>query len=158
MTAALAALRVDVGHQALGLLNIPGAGHPADLGEVLADELVGIQDDTFLVLDDYDSVQDRGIHEVLAALLSQPPPCLHVVIAARADPPLPLHRLRARGQLLEVRASDLRFAGGECAFSSPDPRGSSRGSGRRPGGGKYGGVGGGSPVGDDRYARPVADG
>jgi ATP/maltotriose-dependent transcriptional regulator MalT len=109
LIAALAALPFDAGSRAVGLLSAPAAVQPADLGGALADELVALQDESFLVLDDYDAVEDLGVHEVLGGLLAQPPPCLHIVIAARADPPLPLHRLRARGQLLEIRAGDLRF-------------------------------------------------
>jgi len=63
-----------------------------------------------LVLDDYHVIEDPAIHRALTFLLDHLPAQMHLVIAARADPPLPLSRLRGRGQLCEVRAADLRFA------------------------------------------------
>ena len=68
-----------------------------------------------LVLDDYHVIDARDIHEGLAFLLDHLPPQLHLVIASRADPPLPLARLRARGELTELRAADLRFTPDEAA-------------------------------------------
>ena len=55
------------------------------------------------------------MHAVLEALLAHPPPGVRLVLATRADPPLPLARLRARGQLVELRAADLRFTPAEAA-------------------------------------------
>lgn len=68
-----------------------------------------------LVLDDYHRITARNVHESLTFLLDHLPPQIHVAIAGRADPPLPLPRLRARGQLTEVRAADLRFTLDEAA-------------------------------------------
>lgn len=71
---------------------------------------IGSQDQHLvLVLDDYHFVDLPVIHDDLAFLLEHAPSNLHVAIITRADPPLPLHRWRARGQLLEVRMADLRF-------------------------------------------------
>src|SRR6266576_2876393 len=67
-----------------------------------------------LVLDDYHVIDAASIHDSLAFLLEHAPDALHVVLAARADPPLPLARLRARGQLAELRAADLRFTPDEA--------------------------------------------
>jgi LuxR family maltose regulon positive regulatory protein len=61
------------------------------------------------VLDDLHLVHNRAIHEGLTFLLAHQPPTLHLVIATRADPPLPLARLRGRRELTELRAKDLRF-------------------------------------------------
>src|SRR5499427_743549 len=72
-------------------------------------------DEVLLVLDDYHLVDSEPVHESVAFLLENPPPGLRVVISGRADPPLPLARLRARGQLAELRAADLRFTGEEAA-------------------------------------------
>jgi LuxR family maltose regulon positive regulatory protein len=66
--------------------------------------------DQVFVLDDYHLIQDPEIHESLAFLLDHLPPQLHFVIGTRADPPLPLARYRARGQLLELGTEDLRFS------------------------------------------------
>jgi LuxR family maltose regulon positive regulatory protein len=68
-----------------------------------------------LVLDDYHVIETAVIHDALTFLLSHVPPTLHLVIASRADPPLPLPRLRARGELTELRAADLRFTPEEAA-------------------------------------------
>jgi LuxR family transcriptional regulator, maltose regulon positive regulatory protein len=72
-------------------------------------------DEVLLVLDDYHLVDSGPVHESVAFLLENLPPGLRVVVAGRADPPLPLARLRARGQLAELRAADLRFTTGEAA-------------------------------------------
>ena len=62
-----------------------------------------------LVLDDYQVIEAAEVHEAVTFLLDHLPDQLHLVMATRSDPPLPLARLRARGQLTEVRAADLRF-------------------------------------------------
>jgi LuxR family maltose regulon positive regulatory protein len=72
-------------------------------------------DEVLLVLDDYHLVDSGPVHESVAFLLENLPPGLRVVVSGRADPPLPLARLRARGQLAELRAADLRFTSEEAA-------------------------------------------
>jgi LuxR family transcriptional regulator, maltose regulon positive regulatory protein len=72
--------------------------------------------DAALVLDDYHVIDSPAIHQMLTALLDHLPPRLHLVIASRTDPPLPLARLRARYQLIEIRADDLRFGPDEAAL------------------------------------------
>jgi LuxR family maltose regulon positive regulatory protein len=72
-------------------------------------------DDVRLVLDDYHTIGAQPVHTSLEFLLEHRPPGLDLVLASRSDPPLPLARLRARGQLTELRAADLRFTGGEAA-------------------------------------------
>ena len=71
-------------------------------------------DEVLLVLDDYHLVDSGPVHESVAYLLENLPPGLRVVVSGRADPPLPLARLRARGQLAELRAAELRFTGEEA--------------------------------------------
>ena len=71
--------------------------------------------ETVIVLDDLHVIENEAIHEDLAQLVDRLPANAHVVIVTRADPPLPLARLRARGELLEIRAADLRFAADEAA-------------------------------------------
>jgi LuxR family maltose regulon positive regulatory protein len=71
--------------------------------------------DYLLVLDDYHVIQARPIHDALVFLLDHMPPRMHLVIATRMDPPLPLPELRARGQLVELRADRLRFTTDEAA-------------------------------------------
>src|SRR5262245_11715554 len=72
-------------------------------------------DEVLLVLDDYHLVDPGPVHESVTFLLENLPPGLRVVVASRADPPLPLARLRARGQLAELRAAELRFTLEEAA-------------------------------------------
>src|ERR1700722_2861187 len=72
-------------------------------------------DEVVLVLDDYHLVDSGPVHQSVAFLLENLPPGLRVVVSGRADPPLPLARLRARGQLAELRAADLRFTPEEAA-------------------------------------------
>ena len=68
-----------------------------------------------LVLDDYHVIDSRDVQDGMAFLLEHLPPQIHLVIASRADPALPLPRLRARGELVEIRAADLRFTPDEAA-------------------------------------------
>ena len=83
---------------------------------VLINTITASDRDCVLILDDYHLIGAPAIHSALAFLLEHLPENLHVVIGSRADPPLPLARLRARGQLLELRAADLRFSGTETAL------------------------------------------
>jgi LuxR family maltose regulon positive regulatory protein len=68
-----------------------------------------------LVLDDYQFMSSQAVHEAVAFLLEHCPRTFHLVIASRSDPPLPLTRLRARGQMIELRAADLGFTEPEAA-------------------------------------------
>jgi LuxR family maltose regulon positive regulatory protein len=97
------------GQSTLGLLRMADAPSAADLATELGDELLSITDHIVVVLDDYHAVDDTEVDEFLTALLRYPPPRLHLVLASRVDPFLPLVRLRARGMLAEVRSMDLRF-------------------------------------------------
>ncbi len=72
-------------------------------------------DGVLLVLDDYHLIDSGPVHASVAFLLENLPPGLHLVVSSRADPPLPLARLRARGQLAELRVAELRFTTGEGA-------------------------------------------
>src|SRR5215207_3471474 len=81
----------------------------------LSNEILELPRDFVLVLDDYHSVRPETIHDVLAFLLDHWPPPMHLVIAGRASPPLPLPTLRARGSLTELGAPDLRFTHEEAA-------------------------------------------
>ena len=72
-------------------------------------------DDALLVLDDYHVIGSQPVHESLAFLVEHPPAGICVVLASRSDPPLALARLRARGQLAELRAAEMRFTPGEAA-------------------------------------------
>lgn len=81
----------------------------------LINDLVSAPERVSLILDDYHIIDNQAIHESLAFFLEHCPPQIHVLITSRSDPPLPLSRLRARGELSELRASDLRFTPAEAA-------------------------------------------
>ncbi len=82
---------------------------------MLLNDLGAVAADIVLVLDDYHVIDAREVHDGMAFLLDHLPPRLHVVIAGRIDPALPLARLRARGELAEIRAAELRFTADEAA-------------------------------------------
>ena len=114
LIAALQTAAPGVGAGALSLLQSPQAPIDAVLPTLLND-LSAISNDVVLVLDDYHVVDSRDIQDGMTFLLEHLPPQVHLVIASRADPVLPLPRLRARGQLVEIRAADLRFTPDEAA-------------------------------------------
>ncbi|MGD9002616.1 MAG: AAA family ATPase, partial [Anaerolineae bacterium] len=81
----------------------------------LLNQIAEVPDPLVLILDDYHMIQTSAIHDALSFLLENLPPRMHLVIATRADPPLPIPRLRGRGQLTELYQSDLRFTSQEAA-------------------------------------------
>jgi LuxR family transcriptional regulator, maltose regulon positive regulatory protein len=81
----------------------------------LINELAALEQETVLILDDYHVISEQAIHESLQFLLDHLPACLHLLLASRGDPKLALTRLRARGQVVEIRETDLRLRGEEAA-------------------------------------------
>ena len=81
----------------------------------LINELATGQDPMLFVLDDYHLIEAPQVHASVGFLLEHRPPSLLLVLSSRADPPLPLARLRGRGQLAELRAADMRFSLEEAA-------------------------------------------
>ena len=77
---------------------------------MLINDLVEAGNPVILVLDDYHLIQSQAVHDAVTFLLNHLPSQAHLVISTRADPPLPISRLRARGQLTELRLSDLQFS------------------------------------------------
>jgi LuxR family transcriptional regulator, maltose regulon positive regulatory protein len=88
-------------------------GQAPDLGDtmlpLLINEMASLPEQIVLVLDDYHLIKKRACHEQMALLLSHLPPTGQVVIITRADPPLPLGRMRTVGDMVEIRARELRF-------------------------------------------------
>ena len=82
----------------------------------LINDLAASEKDFVLILDDYHEVDAQAVHKTLEYLIEHMPSNLHLIIATRADPPLSLPRLRARGYLTELRLSDLRFSAEETAI------------------------------------------
>ncbi len=117
-TYVVAALRMALGDE-FGLASstlLQSSRAPLDaVVATLLNELLNVESDAVLVFDDYHVITATEIHESVALLLERLPPGARVVIASRADPPLPLGRLRVGGRLVEIRASDLRFTVAETA-------------------------------------------
>jgi LuxR family maltose regulon positive regulatory protein len=81
----------------------------------LLNELAAEPEGVTLVLEDYHVITTAAIHDGLTFLLDHLPPQIQIIIASRADPPMPLARLRAGNRMTEIRADDLRFTPGEVA-------------------------------------------
>lgn len=96
------------------LLTFPTPPLQAVLGALIND-LCNLTEPIWFVLDDYQFITNKIIHEGIVFFLDHLPAHVHVIIATRSDPPLPLARLRARNQLVEIRADDLRFTPKEAA-------------------------------------------
>jgi LuxR family maltose regulon positive regulatory protein len=114
----VAALQTVAPGVANGVLAVLGSPQPPPLEWTLTALLNGlatIPGEIVLVLDDYHVLDARPVDDALAFLVEHLPPQVHLVIASREDPALPLARLRARGQLTELRAADLRFTPDEAA-------------------------------------------
>jgi LuxR family maltose regulon positive regulatory protein len=108
--AALRSVEPGLGAQALAAHRTPGAALVDVVLPILLNELAAQEMEVVLVLDDYHLITSDEIHEALAYLVERMPASFRLVLATREDPPLPLGRLRARGQLAELRAGELRFS------------------------------------------------
>jgi LuxR family maltose regulon positive regulatory protein len=122
--AALQTVAAEIGKGALSALHSPQPPPAEAVLTGLINELADISDRILLVLDDYHLIEAQPVHDVVTFLLQHLPPDpgpgvqgrgVHLVIASREDPPLPLARLRVRGQLTELRATNLRFTSAEAA-------------------------------------------
>ena len=105
----------SVGAGVLAALESPQPPPAETLLTALINELAALPASFVLVLDDYHVIDAKPVDEALAFLVEHLPPQMHLVIATREDPHLPLARLRVRGQLTELRAADLRFSSSEAA-------------------------------------------
>ena len=113
--AALRTIESDIAKGALSALQSPQPPPVETILTATINEIAAMPDRVMLILDDYHLIETQPIHDALSFLIAHLPPNLHLVIATREDPPLPLARLRARGQLTELRATDLRFTSSEAA-------------------------------------------
>ena len=120
---ALHSLSAEVGAASLPLLAAPGVGLRQELLPALVNELTRLPERSVLVLDDYHLIRNQEIHETLTLLVDHLPRCLHVVVASRTEPPFPLPRLRAAGELSEIDARDLAFSRGDAAALLNDVHG-----------------------------------
>jgi LuxR family maltose regulon positive regulatory protein len=105
----------ELGTAALRRLDAPGTDVLRDVLPVFINDLAAATADVVIVLDDYHLVTKPQVHESVATLLDRCPSQLHLIMSTRSDPPLPLSRMRVRGNLVEVRADHLRFTVDEGA-------------------------------------------
>lgn len=118
MIAALRAAVPKTGEELLAMLQSSQSAQLPPLDAMLTsllNEITAVPGSMILVLDDYHLIDAKPIDDAITFLLEHMPPQMHLVIATREDPQLPLHRLRARGQLTELRAAELQFTASEAA-------------------------------------------
>ncbi len=112
---ALQTIKTNIGEVILAALQSPQPPLTESIITALLNEISASTDNFALVLDDYHVIDTNPVNDLLSFILDHLPPQLHLVITTREDPSLPLARLRARGQLTELRAADLRFTAAEAA-------------------------------------------
>jgi LuxR family maltose regulon positive regulatory protein len=113
--AALRTVAPNIGDGVLGVLQTPQPPPIEAILTALLNEIASVPDNFVLVLDDYHLIDAKPVGNALTFLVEHLPPQMHLVIATREDPQLPLARLRARDQLTELRVTDLRFTPTEAA-------------------------------------------
>jgi LuxR family maltose regulon positive regulatory protein len=109
LIAALRKVNQGFGESVYAVLQAPKPERIESLLTVLINEVAVEFSPFVLVLDDYHLINSPAIHEQLTYIIEHQPEMMRMMVATRADPPLPLSRLRARNQLTEIRESDLRF-------------------------------------------------
>jgi LuxR family maltose regulon positive regulatory protein len=115
LVAALQETDNTIGSEAAQLLAGMQLVPPETVLTSLINDLDALTGEIVLVLDDYQLISSQAVHEEMAFLVENCPNTFHVMIVTRSDPPLPLARLRARGQAVELRVADLRFTEPEAA-------------------------------------------
>jgi LuxR family maltose regulon positive regulatory protein len=115
LLAALQKIDSNIGQAAQAMMQPPQPAPPESLLTSLINDIAATPQPFVLVLDDYHLIQALPIHQQISFLLEHQPPQMHLVIASREDPPLPLSRLRARGQITDIRQRDLQFTEEETA-------------------------------------------
>jgi LuxR family transcriptional regulator, maltose regulon positive regulatory protein len=115
LVSALQTIKHGMGEGLLAALQSPQPPSTESILTSLLNEIAAIPDNFILVLDDYHLMEGKQVDQATAFLVDHQPPQMHLVIATREDPSLPLARLRARGQLNELRTSDLQFTISEAS-------------------------------------------
>ncbi|MSP14032.1 MAG: tetratricopeptide repeat protein [Chloroflexi bacterium] len=115
LVAALQTVAAHMGAGVLGVLQSPLPPPTESILIALLNEITTMPHNFVLVLDDYHVIDAQPVDQALTFLLEHLPPQMHLIITTREDPNLPVARLRARGQLTELRAADLRFTPAEAA-------------------------------------------
>jgi len=114
LVAALQEIDHKIGSEGAQLMATPKQAQSEAILISLINDLDRANTEIILVLDDYQYISSQAVHDEMTFILEHCPNTLHMVIATRSDPPLPLARLRARGQMAELRAADLRFTESEA--------------------------------------------
>jgi len=115
LTAALEKVQPGMGAETQALIRSFESMHPNTPLSMLVNDMHQLDQSILLVLDDYQFISNPAIHDGITFLLEHMTDNVHILIATRSDPPIPLARLRARNQLTEIRAHDLRFTSIETA-------------------------------------------
>jgi LuxR family maltose regulon positive regulatory protein len=115
LVAALQTITPNIGTELLSILQSPQPPPTESILTALLNEITTFPNNFVLVLDDYHVLDAKAVDQALTYLVEHLPPQMHLVIATREDPQLPLARLRARGHLTELRVADLRFTASEAA-------------------------------------------
>jgi LuxR family maltose regulon positive regulatory protein len=115
LVAALQQVDEGIGRTVTPLLQSPQPSPPQSLATALINDISASTKGLILVLDDYQFITSPAIHPIVGFLLENQPPEVHTVISTREDPPFALARMRARGQVTEIRERDLRFTLEETA-------------------------------------------
>lgn len=113
---ALQSIKGEIGKSALATLQSPQVAPLPELVEAVINEIAAVACPLIIVLDDYHLIKNRDVHTLVQLFLERQPASMHTVIITREDPPLPLPRMRVRGQVTEIRERDLRFTQDEAAL------------------------------------------
>lgn len=106
---ALQQVEPEMGKSTQAAMNVPGASAIESCLHLLVNELASLSIPMAIVLDDYHEIESQELHSMVAHLIDHLPPMLHLVLATRVEPLLPLARQRGRGTILEIRTKDLCF-------------------------------------------------
>ena len=120
---ALRSVVPGIGEASLAMLRAPGVNLAAEALPALINELADVSEQLVLVLDDYHAIEDERIHEGMASLIEHLPATLRIVMTSRVEPPLRVGTLRARAQLKEIDAVQLRFSLSEAESMLNDVHG-----------------------------------
>jgi LuxR family maltose regulon positive regulatory protein len=120
---ALRSVLPGIGEASVAMLRAPGVNLVDEALPPLVNELADVSDQLVLVLDDYHAIEDERIHRGMASLIEHLPATVHMVMASRAEPPLRIGTLRARAQLNEIDAVQLRFSVSEAESMLNDVHG-----------------------------------
>jgi LuxR family maltose regulon positive regulatory protein len=114
--AALQTVDDSIGQGVLAALRSPGVLNTETILTLLLNEVTEYPHDVVLILDDYHVIESQSVDQAITYILEHLPLRMHLMVGSRSDPPWPLTRLRARGQMIEIRASHLRFTTEEASI------------------------------------------